>query len=354
MESGGSMKRTNSNESPSVLVHKRQRVVLEEFPDHSIPPGYQPTQNLTESASSSTISSLPISNLDEPICNKSNVKRDNQQIDEPYVSDIFLYLRMMEIEEKRKPAMDYIEKVQRYITTNMRGTLVDWLVEVADEYKLLSETLHLAVSYIDRFLSIHSVIRSKLQLLGVSALLIASKYEETNPPKAIDFCQITNHTYELHEVLEMEAKILKSLNYEMGNPNVITFLRRFVVIASDNRKTSNLQFEYLCNYLADLSLLDYECLQFKPSTVAASVIFLAKFIVRPRVNPWTLYLYDSLEYGSDDLEDCVIILHGLYLSRRAASLKAVRDKYKKKKFKCVANLPSRPELPERYFEEVHV
>ncbi|CAK8568334.1 unnamed protein product [Lathyrus sativus] len=359
METRASMKRTNSNESPSVLVPKRQRVVLEEFPDLNVTPDYHPIQNLqctknpnlNKSAPTSTLSLLPNSNLDNPVCNKSSAKRQNQQIMEPYASDISDYLRTME--EKRRPAVDYMDDVQRFITANMRGTLVDWLVEVADEYKLLQETLHLAVSYIDRFLSIHSINRSNLQLLGVSAMLIASKYEEITPPKAVDFCQITDNTYELPEVLEMEAHILKSLNFEMGNPNVTTFLKRFVTIASENRKTSNLQFEHLCNYLADLSLLDYECIQFLPSVVAASVIFLAKFIIRPRVHPWTLSLYESLGYGSDDLEDCVTILHGLYLSRRAASLKAVRGKYKKNKFKCVANLPSLPELREDYFEEVH-
>ncbi|XP_058783138.1 G2/mitotic-specific cyclin C13-1-like [Vicia villosa] len=264
---------------------------------------------------------------------------------------------MMEIEEKRKPAIDYIERVQRcMMTTNMREKLVDWLVEVADVYKLLPETLHLAVSYIDRFLSIQSLNTSKLQLLGISAMLIASKYEEVNPTRAVQFCQIT--TYELHEVLEMEARILKSLNYEMGNPNVITFLRHgfffsYLKFEYLNFATSHSQFKYLCNYLADLSLLDYECLQFKPSTLAASVIFLAKFIIRPRVNPWTLSLHESLGYGSDDLEDCATILHDLYLSRRAASLKTVRDKYKRSKYKCVANLSSPPELPESYFEDVH-
>lgn len=69
---------------------------------------------------------------------------------------------------------DYMEIVQRDITSNMRGILVDWLVEVAEEYKLLSDTLHLAVSYIDRFLSLNRISRIKLQLLGVSAMLIAS------------------------------------------------------------------------------------------------------------------------------------------------------------------------------------
>jgi cyclin A len=68
----------------------------------------------------------------------------------------------------------YIEKVQRGVTSNMRGILIDWLVEVADEYKLLPETLHLSVSYIDRFLSLNVINRSNLQLLGVSSMLIAS------------------------------------------------------------------------------------------------------------------------------------------------------------------------------------
>lgn len=78
------------------------------------------------------------------------------------------------MQKKRRPMVGYIENVQRGITSNMRGTLVDWLVEVADEYKLLPETLHLSISYIVRFLSNQPVNRSKLQLLGVSSMLIAS------------------------------------------------------------------------------------------------------------------------------------------------------------------------------------
>lgn len=70
--------------------------------------------------------------------------------------------------------VNYIEKVQKGVTIHMRGILVDWLVEVAEEYKLLPETLFLSVSYIDRFLSVSPVSKSRLQLLGVSSMLIAS------------------------------------------------------------------------------------------------------------------------------------------------------------------------------------
>lgn len=78
------------------------------------------------------------------------------------------------MDPERRPLPDYIERVQTDINSNMRGILVDWLVEVAEEYKLVSDTLYLSVSYIDRFLSLNSLPRQKLQLLGVSAMLIAS------------------------------------------------------------------------------------------------------------------------------------------------------------------------------------
>ena len=75
---------------------------------------------------------------------------------------------------KQRPLHDYIENIQSDLTPSMRGFLMDWLVEVAEEYKLVSETLYLSISYIDRFLSSNTVSRHRLQLLGVSSLLIAS------------------------------------------------------------------------------------------------------------------------------------------------------------------------------------
>lgn len=78
------------------------------------------------------------------------------------------------MDPKRRPLPDYVEKVQKDVSANMRGVLVDWLVEVAEEYKLISDTLYLTISYIDRFLSLNVLNRQKLQLLGVSSMLIAS------------------------------------------------------------------------------------------------------------------------------------------------------------------------------------
>lgn len=65
-------------------------------------------------------------------------------------------------------------KKQPDITYSMRTILIDWLVEVTEEYKLHTETLYLAVNYIDRFLSFMSVVRAKLQLVGTAAMFIAA------------------------------------------------------------------------------------------------------------------------------------------------------------------------------------
>ncbi|XP_011029106.1 PREDICTED: putative cyclin-A3-1 [Populus euphratica] len=279
-------------------------------------------------------------------------KPEDPQMCAPYASDIYEYLHKMEVDPKRRPLPDYIEKVQKDVSPNMRGILVDWLVEVAEEYKIVSDTLYLTVSYIDRFLSFNVLNRQRLQLLGVSAMLIASKYEEINPPNVEDFCYITDNTYTKEEVVKMEADILKSLKFEVGNPTIKTLLRRFTRAAQEDYRTSDLQLEFLGFYLAELSLLDYNCVKYLPSLVAASVIFLTRFLMRPKTHPWSSTLQQYTGYKATDLKDCVLIIHDLYLSRRGGGLQAVREKYKQHKFKCVANMPSPPEIPALYFDEV--
>lgn len=89
----------------------------------------------------------------------------------------------------------------------MRAILVDWLVEVSQEYKLVSETLFLAINYIDRFLSQGAVPRRKLQLVGITCMLIAAKYEEIYAPQIDEFCYITDNTYTRDEMLAMEQQV---------------------------------------------------------------------------------------------------------------------------------------------------
>ncbi|CAD6267242.1 unnamed protein product [Miscanthus lutarioriparius] len=269
-----------------------------------------------------------------------------------YASDIYTYLRSLEVEQRRRSRSDYIEAVQADVTAHMRSILVDWLVEVAEEYKLVADTLYLAISYVDCFLSVNVLGRDKLQLLGVASMLIAAKYEEISPPHPEDFCYITDNTYTKEELLKMESDILKLLKFELGNPTIKTFLRRFTRSAHEDKKRSILLMEFLGSYLAELSLLDYGCLRFLPSFVAASVMFVARLTIDPNVNPWNTKLQKMTGYKVSELKDCIVAIHDLQLNRKCPSLMAIRDKYKQHKFKCVSTLLPPVVIPASYFEDL--
>jgi cyclin A len=198
----------------------------------------------------------------------------------PYIEDIDSYMRYLE--KLRRPT-DYMP-VRPGVTASCRAILVDWLVELADAFNFPADTLHLAVSYVDRFLSVGAIVQRELQLLGATAMLLASKYEsDMYTYKAIDYSYMTDNAYTEQQVLKMETHILHLLKFEMGSPTARTFLRRYVTICprGDARKL-----EFLCSYLADLSLLEYDCTKFRPSVVAAACLFLARFTISPKNRPW--------------------------------------------------------------------
>ncbi|XP_075674452.1 cyclin-A3-4-like [Castanea sativa] len=293
--------------------------------------------------------------LDEPTEAETVISSTSTSTDLDHFNSnsIHSHLRAQEMEVHRRPFPDYMETVQNEVSTFMREILVNWLVEVAEEYKLVSDTIYLTISYIDRFLSSNVVSKSKIQLLGVSCMLNASQYEEISPPNVEDFCYITDNSYTKEEVMDMEREVQKILNFEMGIPTIKNFLRIYTRAAQENCNSSNLQFELLGCYLAELSLLDYRCVRFLPSVVAASAIFLTRFTIQPEMHPWSLALQCYTGYRPFDLMECVLTLHDLQINRKGSSLQAVREKYMQHKYKCVASLTSPSEIPACYFEVIN-
>ena len=110
----------------------------------------------------------------------------------PYLSDIHrLY---QETEGLKHASASYMSK-QTDINAKMRAILIDWLVEVHLKFKLVAETLYLTVSLIDRFLEREQIPRNKLQLVGVTAMFVACKYEEVFPPACSDFVFVSDKLY---------------------------------------------------------------------------------------------------------------------------------------------------------------
>ncbi|XP_066089976.1 cyclin-A2 [Saccopteryx bilineata] len=247
-----------------------------------------------------------------------------------YHEDIHTYLREMEI--KCKPKMGYMKK-QPDITNSMRAILVDWLVEVGEEYKLQNETLHLAVNYIDRFLSSMSVLRGKLQLVGTAAMLLASKFEEIYPPEVAEFVYITDDTYTKKQVLRMEHLVLKVLTFDLAAPTVNQFLTQYFL----HQQPANCKVESLAMFLGELSLIDADpYLKYLPSVIAGAAFHLALYTVTGQ--SWPESLVQKTGYTLESLKPCLLELHQTYLRAPQHTQQSIREKYKNPKYHGVSLL----------------
>lgn len=168
---------------------------------------------------------------------------------------------------------------QNDVNEKMRAILIDWLIEVHLKFKLVPETMYVTVNLIDRFLAKKSIPRNKLQLVGVTAMFCASKYEEIYAPEVRDFVYISDKAYSREEILKMEGTLLGVLNFNVTAPSPYAFLKRFVKVAGFLRPEESRE-ERLCSYLVELTLQEYRMLKYLPSVIAASAVCLAQKMLR--------------------------------------------------------------------------
>merc|ERR1719174_1665486 len=154
---------------------------------------------------------------------------------------------------------------QVHVSAKMRGILIDWLIDVHKKYKLRAETLFLVVQIIDRYLEVQVTAQRHLQLVGVTALMIAAKFEEIHPPPIKEFVYVTDKAYSQEEIVKMEVCILKALKFKVCCPTAMLFLERYQTLAgcSDSHRD-------LALYVLELSLVDYKMLRYAPSHLAAA------------------------------------------------------------------------------------
>lgn len=171
------------------------------------------------------------------------------------------------------------------LNSRMRAILLDWLIEVCDSYWLHRETLYLAQDFVDRYLNVQEdTPKEQLQLVGVTALFIASKIEEIYPPKIHDFADITDGSCKDDEILDKEMVILKALNWDLTPITVNNWLNLYLQLATKKEGNHDKENFLLPDFsshqflkisqLIDLCMLDIDCLQFSYRTLAASAVYL--------------------------------------------------------------------------------
>ncbi|XP_044744887.1 G2/mitotic-specific cyclin-B-like [Coccinella septempunctata] len=250
-----------------------------------------------------------------------NSKNDPCAVTE-YVEDIFSYLREMEV----KYAVEKDHLQDHKTTSSMRATLVNWLIELQVSFKLNVETSYMCVSLLDRYLQLNKDIgRETLQLVGVSALMIASKYEEIYIPEIGDFVYVCDDSFSARQILAMERDILATLKFSLGKPTAIHFLRRYSKVA----RASQLQ-HCLAKYMLELALIDYQMCHILPSHQAAAACCLAIAILTEEMDlskVWSPTLVHYTTYKLSDFKHVIRKFAVLLDKEDKSKYRAVSEKY---------------------------
>lgn len=287
-----------------------------------------------------SVHALNEAQLARQLLNVNDVDKDdhnNPQLVSIYVNEIYDYMR--ELERKFPIGRKYLDGQD--INGRMRGILIDWLIQVHLRFHLLQETLYLTVAIIDRFLEAERVSKSKLQLVGVTAMLVASKYEEMYAPEIGDFVYITDNAYTKADIRRMENLILRTLDFNLGRPLPLHFLRRQSKCGEVDVRTHT-----LAKYLMELTLVDYEMIHEHPSQVAAAALCLSMKTLDG--STWTDTLEFYSKYSEVELQPTMKRLAVLVQRAGTGKLTAVKQKYQSSKFQHIS---AAPELKSQFVKD---
>ena len=281
---------------------------------------------------------LPKNNLN---INNISIKPNNDillpkydlQFAEEYQDEIIPYLISLENEKRINP--NYMSK-QNDINEKMRMILIDWLIEVHLKFKLLPETLFLTINFIDRYLQNNQTPRDKLQLIAVSSLLIACKYEEIYPPEISSFVYITDNAYTKEEILNYEIKILGDLEYDITYPTSLRFLE--ILLIKLNLSKDNI----FINKMMYLIELCFSKLYFYNFTYLELVLSCCLFLYEKNLI-MTQNVIKCFNLGDnynkmEKIKKCIFEIKNLveYMNENKNVFKGVRQKYSLEKYGSIS------------------
>jgi hypothetical protein len=257
--------------------------------------------------------------------------KDPQKVSD-YVDEIYSHLKATEL--TFWPNQGYM-KSQRDINEKMRAILIDWVVDVHLKFKLLPETLFLTTIIIDRYLEKVEINRNKLQLVGVSALFIACKYEEIYPPELKDFVYITDKAYTKSDILSMESDILKVLEFNVTTPSQLRLLEAILEISMIKLDDAQTLFS---RYLLELFLVDYKVIKYPPSLIAAATIYITMKVKKFNTVDGTkrFDMQKITGFTDEKIKECARDICITLDNADRSSLQAVKTKYSSSKYLEVA------------------
>jgi len=322
---------TSSQETTTSSVQSSQKSIKAESVDSGLP---STECSFTTTSSQDNLPSVDLSSteslVERKIIRAVDVDQDPNVVSE-YAESIF---RNMRKREQYYLLNKYFSSPGCECTPNMRAILVDWLVEVQENFELYHETLYLGVKLVDRYLqAVPKTGKDKLQLVGAAAMMIACKIEERHPPPVDDFQFICDDAYTHPEFVKMEMQICRALGFDIGTPIPYRFLRRFARVAG-----ATMEVLTLSRFILETSLMEYEVVDSPPSQLAASCLALA--IKMKNAGEWDATLQHHTSYKYEQLVPIMKKLNKTIKGTISGKLQTIRNKYSHEIFYSVAKLPT--------------
>ncbi|KAM8793038.1 cyclin-O [Eudromia elegans] len=175
---------------------------------------------------------------------------------------------------------------QPQVTAEARCRLVSWLIPVHRHLGLSFESLCLAVNTLDRFLDTTPVATDCFQLLGVTALLLACKQVEVQPPRVRQLLALCGDAFTRQQLLSLECIVLHRLRFSLAAPTVSFFLEHSTLArAAGGAGGEAREARSLARGIAELGLADAALSRRAPSLLAAAALRLARRLLRQRAPP---------------------------------------------------------------------
>ena len=209
--------------------------------------------------------------------------------DEEYTDEILENLINEEKTVNIEINPNYFE-FQHEINQKMRSILIDWLLDVHHKFNFKQETFYTTIYIIDTFLSKKFIQRKRFQLLGVTSLLISSKFNEIYIRRMNDYALITDGAYTIDDIKKMEEEITKTLNFNFLFPSSLSF---FEIISKKIGISEDLNKNKFCEFLMQSFLIDYKSLYYSYSTIAcASCYIVMKFYKLKNYKKFNEFTFD--------------------------------------------------------------
>ena len=242
-----------------------------------------------------------------------------EQCGSEYDASIDATFRVMETDPAERPSPDYLSETQAGEMMMIdRATLVKSMHHFSRYYGLAPGALHRAVSYVDRFLSARKINGGERQLLllGAAAVFAASKYEDRKTTWRINADAVAAYAGCIRrEAHDAERELVAALGYRLSGPTAYTFVDHFLRHTQDREEEGSAAavVKALAHHLASMALLDYRCVAFLPSAVAASAIVLARLVVLG-YNSTTAPV---ARYAIEELSECMEAIYDLHENLQA-------------------------------------